>query len=120
MDQEEVSKILDYSLVTGKFYWKVKPSSRIQIGDVAGFCNGDYCQIRYKKKLYYGHHLAFLTVLGFIPDEVDHWDHNKGNNSWLNLSSVTRTTNSRNVAKTKNNTSGVTGVCWDKRKKHSW
>ena len=47
--------------------------------------------------------------------EADHIDRRVWNNSRSNLRRATRQENSRNRPKHKNNTSGVTGVFWDKR-----
>ena len=47
--------------------------------------------------------------------EADHIDRRVWNNSRSNLRRATHKENSRNRSKHKNNTSGVTGVFWDKR-----
>ena len=46
---------------------------------------------------------------------VDHKNHNKADNRKLNLRIVTNSQNCMNHKLKSNNTSGVTGVCWDKK-----
>src|SRR3990167_4034233 len=47
--------------------------------------------------------------------EIDHIDRNRLNNQKANLRTCTRSQNKMNTQKYKNNTSGIKGVCWDKR-----
>jgi hypothetical protein len=51
----------------------------------------------------------------FPEDQVDHIDGNGLNNIWTNLRPVTRGENNKNIRKRADNTSGTTGVYWDKR-----
>lgn len=47
--------------------------------------------------------------------EVDHWDHNTLNNQRYNLRLATGKQNQHNKTKQSNNTSGYTGVSWNKQ-----
>ena len=69
----------------------------------------------YEGKVWLVHRLAFLLMGEEIPIEVDHINGNRSDNRWCNLRAVTRTEQNRNTCRSKNNTSGVTGVSWDKR-----
>lgn len=61
------------------------------------------------------HRLIFLLVLGFIPEgTVDHINHNRDDNRWINLRVVSKSTNAKNLSKYTTNSSGVTGVSWHK------
>ncbi|MCP4341289.1 MAG: HNH endonuclease [Desulfobulbaceae bacterium] len=75
-----------------------------------------YLQIYINGKMYKTHRLAWLWMEGYFPEcNIDHRDRCPGNNKWKNLRHVSQTCNMRNCKKGKNNTSGVTGVCWAKR-----
>lgn len=66
------------------------------------------------------HRLIFLLVLGFIPEgQVDHINHDRADNRWINLRVVSKPTNAKNLSKYVSNSSGVTGVCWHK-KQQKW
>jgi len=118
MTQQELMALLHYEPMTGIFTWKVRPSNRVKVGDVAGYASGEYIFIRIKGKLHYAHRLAILYMTGVMPPElVDHDNRVKSDNRWDNLKDATPTQNMQNTAMSKNNTSGVTGVGWDKAKK---
>lgn len=61
------------------------------------------------------HQIAWLLTYGEWPNEIDHLDGNGLNNKLENLRSVTRSENSRNHKKARNNTSGFNGVSWIER-----
>ena len=52
---------------------------------------------------------------GYFPEQdIDHIDRNKSNNSWNNLRITSERCNSINCDMRKSNTTGVTGVSFDK------
>jgi len=62
-------------------------------------------------------HLVYLWFTGCLPEvkkEIDHIDGNTSNDNPSNLRLVSHILNSRNMKKNKNNTSGYTGVSYDK------
>ena len=65
-----------------------------------------------------GKHVSFHAVLfsnfSLNLKDVDHKNHNKKDNRKHNLRIVTRSQNNMNRKLFSNNTSGVTGVCWNK------
>ena len=62
------------------------------------------------------HRLIWVLFNGDIPSDmqIDHKNGNRSDNRIENLRVVTLTENARNRGISKNNTSGVLGVCWDK------
>lgn len=75
-----------------------------------------YVQIKIKGRLYLAHRLAWLYVHGVFPDShLDHIDRNPKNNAIANLRICSRPENHQNLGLRSNNTSGVTGVSWNKR-----
>lgn len=63
---------------------------------------------------YVAHRIAWKIVTGDDPDEIDHIDGNRSNNAWTNLRAVDRTSNLRNMSRSRRNTSGVLGVSMNK------
>lgn len=121
MNQEKLKELLHYDPVTGDFTWRVKPAKQIPIGAKAGYTAKDgYVFIRITGTLHYAHRLAFLYMTGAFPNSlVDHNNRVRNDNRWNNLVDSTHTQNMRNCTRSKNNSSGVNGVLWD-RKKNKW
>lgn len=126
MTQEYLKSIVEYDKDSGKFYriksrhgkpirkiLDSKPNQKTGYIEFRLFYNGS-------SKKYRSHRLAFLYVTGEIPEFVDHINHNRSDNRWDNLRSVTRSENAKNKSKYKSNNSGVTGVYWMKHNKRWW
>lgn len=101
----------------GKLYWKIKPANRVKIGDEVGHDSGGYRRFEYKQKNYQLHRVVWEMHNGFIDDEleVDHINHIKNDNRIENLRLISHCDNSRNKSIATNNTSGISGVHWNKR-----
>jgi hypothetical protein len=114
MTREELKKILRYE--DGHLLWIIKPSKRVNLGDVAGCVNkiSGYHQIIINKKKYYTHRLVFLYHKGYFPKFIDHIDCNRLNNRIENLRPCTKSENGQNMLMHKDNKSGVKGVYEDK------
>jgi len=111
--QQYLLSILEYK--DGELYWKIKPKhSKIKIGDIAGcITTEEYRQITIDKIRYYAHNLIWKMLTGNDPQfEIDHLDHERSNNKIENLCDTNE--NAKNQSKRKHNTSGVTGVDFDK------
>lgn len=71
-----------------------------------------------KNMSFHAHRVVWAMHHGRWPEGViDHIDGNSRNNKIENLRDVKQVINARNCRKSKNNTSGVNGVWWDKRYK---
>ena len=87
--------LLKYDPETGVFTWLADRAHNALAGCIAGSrLSSGYCQIKVGGPLFYTHRLAFLYMTGRWPSaEIDHIDHNRGNNAWGNLREATRSQN---------------------------
>jgi len=115
MDKYLIRELLDYDPQSGVFTHR-KSGGRCKAGGRAGYTNAiGYVCIRFSDKLYSAHRLAFLWMDGEWPaGPVDHIDGNRSNNAWANLRVVDHQGNNRNKRRQHTNTSGRTGIYWDK------
>jgi len=114
LTQEQLKKALNYNLESGDFRWLITHSNRTKKGSIAGSTSGrGYRRITINGEVYRAHSLAWLYTLGYWPkDQIDHENHIRDDNAWINLREVTPSENNKNMSRAKNNTSGVTGVSW--------
>ena len=112
MNQDVLKEYLEYNPETGIFKW-IKFSGNSAVGNKAGWdCHG-YIYINLLNRAYPAHILAFLYMEGKLPiDEVDHINHIKNDNRWINLRVVTHAENGKNQKLRIDNTSGMPGVTW--------
>lgn len=109
LSQDYLKSILRYDLSTGVFTWLVSRGKN-KAGAVAkNKCRG-YFRIKIDGKGYYAHRLAFLYVLGWMPEQTDHINHNPLDNRWINLRPANNKTNGKNMSRSIRNKSGCTGV----------
>jgi hypothetical protein len=117
IDYALARRLFDYNPVTGHVYWKIPRGYKIKAGDRAGCIYRDYRWIHYRGKSYLEHRLIWLWMTGQYPaDHIDHINHDKIDNRWCNLRSVSEAVNHRNKPLYRSNTSGTAGVTWDKQK----
>lgn len=125
---DQVSLLVDYDPDTGIMRWEhrtsdmfVKPvSSRIQnmwntkfaYTEIKSLNSKGYLTTCICGKGYKVSRLAYAYMTGKWPDEIDHANHVKNDNRWINLSNVSHKENSHNFSISKLNTSGRTGVTW--------
>jgi len=115
--QARLKEVLAYDSESGLFTWKVSRNG-VSAGKVAGNVhkNTGYVAIKIDYIVHSAHRLAFLYMTGAFPEnQTDHINGVTHDNRWRNLRPVTISENLRNQAKGKNNRSGITGVCWEKR-----
>lgn len=71
-------------------------------------------------KKYQSHRVAWAIHYGMWPEgDIDHINHDRVDNRIANLRDVSRNANSKNRSSQTNNTSGQTGVVWN-RKERKW
>lgn len=117
--QERLKELLKYDPITGIFTRNFSRGG-FRKGTVAGSTNQyyGYIHISLDKRMYKAHRLAFLYMEGRWPDgEVDHLNGDRAYNAWDNLKESSSKENSRNCARRSDNTSGVAGVGFHKRRK---
>ena len=114
--QERLKELFHYEKRTGVFTRIKTVSSNARAGDLAGYKGVDGRVILWvDRKMYKAHRLAWLYVYGEFPKGcIDHINHDNSDNRISNLRDVTQKENSKNASMSKNNTSGHTGVYWEK------
>lgn len=116
LTQSKLKKLLLYHPEIGIFTWLTNRNNMAKRGDIAG-CAGAGCYrfISVVGCRYAEHHLAWLYTHGEFPkNEIDHINGNPLDNRICNLRDVTKEENAKNKRMYKNNTSGTSGVYWNK------
>ena len=127
MDFEEMDRLFSYKHKTGNVRNKIdrghSTGGRIaKAGEIAtNKTGGGYLEVQFRRDgrqvRYLAHRVAWLLYYGVDPGEfeIDHINrHSKTNNKIENLRLVNRQVNMTNTSKRSDNTSGVTGVSWNK------
>ncbi|MCZ6897513.1 MAG: HNH endonuclease [Betaproteobacteria bacterium] len=116
--QKEIKRLFDYR--NGHLYWKISPCPTVGIGHRAGNLHPiGYRWVKYQGVRYPEHKLIFKYHHGYWPTLIDHKDRNKSNNKIGNLRECTFSQNGFNSDTRSDNTSGIKGVCWNK-KNNKW
>lgn len=125
-----VRRRLRYDSATGKLYWKPRPRSdfdtlhswavwtgRFEGKEAFATPDGDgYLRGGFDYGDYFAHRIIFFMHYGWWPKHIDHNNGCKSDNRLHNLVPSEAARNSKNAFKSRANTSGATGVTWDKRK----
>ena len=122
IDSEEVqfwknilASYITYEETSGLFIWHTPLNKKFKKGDIAGSKRiKEYVNFKFKGRQIHGHRLAFIAKKGYLPKLVDHKDQNKSNNKWDNLREASHSINSFNTGIKKSNSSGCTGVHFNK------
>lgn len=124
-------RLLDYNPQTGELRWKERPAwmfetSRLHTTWNKRFANkpaftevmhNGYSRGRIFLIGVRAHWAAWAISTGAYPKgEIDHINGVRGDNRFKNLREVSRSENLKNAARRSDNTSGVTGVSWSKRR----
>jgi hypothetical protein len=106
---------LSYDPETGIFVWTHPLSNRVKQGAVATYIDKDgYCGLRFNKKYYRAHRLAYWWLVGVWPKAIDHINGDKQDNRFVNLRAASYQQNNQNKTKPRSdNTTGWLGVCFN-------
>lgn len=126
---DEVSRLLRADFDAGKLYWLPRPASMFSTAYAADSWNTRYAgkeaftstasdgykQGAIYKRRYFAHRVIWMLKHGNWPEnQIDHINGERSDNRLENLRDVTMLENSKNQKKSARNSSGATGVCWDK------
>jgi hypothetical protein len=116
LTQEELRSQLNYDPDTGIFTRIIANSSKNKVNDIAGCLRkSGYVELSINNKLHYAHRLAWLYMTGEMPKHhIDHINHNKSDNRFINLRQATSKQNGFNQKLRINNKSGYKGVSFCK------
>lgn len=108
--QALLRKFFIYNPITGDLIYRL-PNNQKNIGDTFGTLGSQgYLIGSIGGKTYFVHRLIWLYLYGYLPDQVDHIDHNRTNNALHNLREVSNLENHKNCSVSKNSSTGVNGV----------
>jgi hypothetical protein len=108
-----VRRIFNYDPATGIFTWKIRAANCVHVGDVVGIKHhSGYIDLVIKQRKFRAHRIAFIWMTGRTPLFVDHINHDKADNRWINLREVTHSENHKNGTVRANCKSGIPGVYW--------
>lgn len=116
---QRLRELLSYDPETGDFRWVVDRSPAVRAGSVAGCINKDgYVIVRIDGRGYAAHRLAWLYTYSTWPTcEIDHRNGVRSCNRLENLRECSKPQNHQNRGLSAANTSGYTGVFFNKAEK---
>ena len=125
--QETLLQLLHYDPATGKLYWKSRALSRFPderawkswntnyagqeafTSNSSGYKVGTIDRIRYR-----AHRIIWMMVYGEAPIQIDHIKGIRSDNRLEKLRPANNGVNRKNQCRSVSNSSGVTGVYWNK------
>lgn len=130
LSRDYLVESITYDPETGEMWWNNRPRHHFDSDHQmkawnarwAGKSCGSpgshgYMGVQLGGKLHLAHRLAWLYMTGEMPPRfIDHVNHIRMDNRWSNLRDVEKLENHKNMSRSKANTSGFTGVTWDKNR----
>lgn len=129
---EILHEFLTYDPFTGNMYWKFRDRKWFESDRIWKSWNSKHAgkeaftaiikDSGYNQGTILGekvlkHRVIWFMMFGYWPIEVDHQNGERTNNKLLNLRDVTASENNKNKLQQSNNTTGVTGVHFNKNAK---
>lgn len=116
LTQDKLKSLLHYNPETGVFIWIKENRRGIRGNGIAGsLTDNGYLNIGISGTLYRAHRLAWFYMIGEWPEnDIDHINHKRTDNRWVNLRVCTRSQNLRNALKRPGCSSKHKGVSWFK------
>jgi hypothetical protein len=122
---EEARERLDYDPLTGAMRWKHDPkqsrswNTRYAGTEPPSLDAYGYRRLSINDRPYKVHRLAWLMVTGdWPPHQIDHINGDRADNRFANLRPASKSLNGANAKRRTDNTIGLKGVRWDKRRNH--
>lgn len=109
--QQDLHRVFDYCPLVGKLSYKNDSISGAK-GETASYPHSQgYLSIAIGRAEYLVHRVIWFMQTGYWPDQVDHLNHDRSDNRWVNLREVSSRENQLNMTgRRKNNSTGVLGV----------
>ena len=117
---ENIRNFIKYNHVTGEFSWiKINTNSQKLTDKVGTIKTKGYGSVCFYSSSYLLHRVAWFLHYSEQPVIIDHINGDKLDNRIVNLRNCTNKQNVINAKISKNNTSGITGVSYNK-KRRTW
>lgn len=117
MNQALLMSLLDYDPDTGLFRWKFYERNHKEGWFAGAETPNGYLTIRIQGKTFYAHVLAWIYMMGYVPQSIDHVNRIKSDNRRVNLRETGKSGNAINSKRREDNTSGHKGVSWNESRK---
>ena len=115
LTQALLKELFEYDQGEGVLIRKVGRRGKAKKGDIVGAKhNAGYLTVGIGGTNYLCHRMIWLHQFGYEPKSIDHINHDRSDNRLSNLREVSQQENLRNQTLSASNTSGVTGVSWNK------
>lgn len=120
MNIEYLHSLLRYDPDSGHLFWLALGKGRIKKRPAGTRLSTGYIGVVIGPKRYYAHRICWALYHGRWPEEqIDHINGDKTDNRITNLREATNLQNGKNLKMSVRNTSGVTGVTFD-RANNKW